>query len=338
MKTATLLLAFLGIALASPVLRAKFTDFMQKFGKTYANQEEFNLRFRYFQENLLRADELSKKNPQATFGVNKFSDLSQEEFATKYLMPNAEFKNNYVAPPAKDFTKKADALGVNCNPNPTNYDWNSCGVVTPIYNQGQCGSTWAFGAVMAIESYFALAGNPLTQLSTEQILDCDTHGEDYGCEGGFPVGAYSYVQSAGLEPLSDYPYTAEGGEVGNCSFEASKAVVNVTKWTTLSGETEIYQQLSTQSSKGGGPVSACIDASTWQSYTGGVLSFCGTNVQVDHCVEVTGYAKYGQAGAYWLLRNTWGTDWGVSGYLYLAIGQNLCDIGNYATIVSVAKI
>eukprot|EP01114_Cavostelium_apophysatum_P011126 TRINITY_DN2531_c0_g1_i1.p1 TRINITY_DN2531_c0_g1~~TRINITY_DN2531_c0_g1_i1.p1 ORF type:complete len:338 (-),score=55.87 TRINITY_DN2531_c0_g1_i1:22-1035(-) len=337
MKTATLLLAFLGIALASPVLRAKFTDFMQKFGKTYANQEEFNLRFRYFQENLLRADELSKKNPQATFGVNKFSDLSQEEFATKYLMPNAEFKNNYVAPPAKDFTKKADALGVNCNPNPTNYDWNSCGVVTPIYNQGQCGSTWAFGAVMAIESYYALAGNPLTQLSTEQIVDCDTHGEDQGCYGGYPTAAYSYVQSAGLEPLSDYPYTAEGGEVGNCSYEASKAIVNVTSYASITGETGIYQQLSTPSSQGGGPVCACIDASdAWQSYTGGVLTHCGTNM--DHCIEVTGYANYGQSGAYWILRNTWGTDWGESGYLYLAIGQNLCEIGNYANIVSVSKI
>jgi len=168
----------------------------------------------------------------------------------------------------------------------------------------------------------------LTQLSMEQIVDCDTSGQDQGCNGGFPSGAYSYVQSAGgIDSYQSYPYTAEGGQSGQCQFAASSVVTNVANSQSISGETGMYQQLSTA-----GPLSVCVDASSWQNYQGGVLTQCTNNV--DHCVQATGYNSYGQSGAYWNVRNSWGGDWGEQGYIWIAIGQDLCSIGDYVTVVS----
>jgi len=335
MRSSIIVLCFAACAFASLIdldvaLRRQFVEFQQTYSKSYGSQDEFEHRFRIFKDNAAKAKVLSKQNPRATFGVNKFSDLSSEEFAAQYLMPTVDFKNNYVAPPAKDFSKTQAANVKGCNPDPTNYDWVSCGVTTPIYNQGACGSCWAFSATETIESYFALAGNTLTEMAMEQIVDCDTAGQDEGCNGGFPTGAYSYVQSAGgIETLADYPYTAEGGESGSCNFQSGDVVATVTNVVTINGETGLYSQTSSAS---GGPVSVCVDASSWQTYTSGVLTSCGDDV--DHCVQLTGYANYGESGAYWVVRNSWGESWGEQGFIWIAIGQDLCSIGDYATVVS----
>jgi len=332
MKFIIVLVAVLAIALATSDadLRKQFNTFKIKHSKSYATPTENEHRFRIFKDNIAKSARLNKLNPRATFGVNKFSDLSESEFNTQYLMNfDAE---SYVAPAAKTtFEGKPNARG--CNPDPTNYNWNSCGVVTPIYNQGQCGSCWAFSATETIESYWALAGNSLTQLSMEQIVSCDTSGQDQGCNGGFPSGAYQYVENAGgIEAYTDYPYSAESGEAGSCNFQSSDVVCTVTGYTSINGETGLYQQTSSSS---GGPVSVCVDASSWQNYNGGVLSQCGNSV--DHCVQLVGYANYGQSGAYWIVRNSWGESWGENGDIYIAIGEDLCSIGDYATVVTVGS-
>jgi len=327
-----ILLAIVALALATSDAdyRKQFADFKLKHNKSYPSPTENEHRFRIFKDNMIKSAKLNQLNPRATFGANKFSDLSESEFNTQYLM-NFD-TSSYVAPPKKtDFTGKAHARG--CNPDPTNYDWDSCGVVTPIYNQGQCGSCWAFSATETIESYWALAGNTLTQLSMEQIVSCDTSGQDQGCNGGFPSGAYQYVENAGgIEAYSDYPYSAEGGESGSCNFQSSDVVCTVTGYNSIDGETGLYQQTSSSS---GGPVSVCVDASSWQNYNGGVLSSCGTSV--DHCVQLVGYSGYGSSGAYWIVRNSWGNTWGENGFIWIEIGQDLCAIGDYATVVSVGS-
>jgi C1A family cysteine protease len=316
-------------ATGSSSLEAKklFADFKKQYHKLYTPREE-QRRFSIFQENLRKAAENQAKNPKARFGVNKFSDLSTEEFAQKYLMPNFD-KSKFPKLPAKNFSAPARPNARGCSPDPTTYDWDSCGVCTPVYNQGQCGSCWAFSATETIESYFALDGGQLTQLSMQQIVDCDTGGQDQGCNGGFPSSAYQYVQSAGgLDPLSDYPYTAEDG---TCAFNAQEVVATVTNSQSISGESGLYSQTSSSS---GGPVSVCVDASSWSSYNGGVLTSCGNNV--DHCVQLVGYNGYNSDGAYWVVRNSWGTDWGENGFIWIQIGQDLCSIGDYATIVTAA--
>jgi C1A family cysteine protease len=307
--------------------REEFAKFQKKYNKVYA-ASEIAYRFQVFQDNMKRADELNIKNPRARFGATKFSDLTPQEFANFYLMPNVNFSRDYKAPPLKtDFT--SDPLNaVGANPDPNNWDWGEAGVVTPVYNQGQCGSCWAFSATETIESYFAVGGGQLTQLSMEQIVDCDT--SDNGCNGGMPSSAYNYVQSAGgIDSYSSYPYTAESGQAGSCQFNQQNVVTNVAGQNSISGETGMYQQMSSSS---GGPCSVCVDASSWQNYQGGVLTSCTNNV--DHCVQATGYYNYGQSGAYWNVRNSWGTDWGESGYIWVAIGSDLCSIGDYVTVVS----
>jgi len=323
-----LLCVIIGLAASVSVRDAKreFQKFQKKYNRAYG-PSEIAERFQIFQQNLARYEELSKKNPMARFGVNKFSDLSPAEFSKYYLMKK-NFTRDYKAAPVKtDFTMKATGYA----PNPTNWDWFTQGVCTPIYNQGQCGSCWAFSATETIESYHAILSGNLQGLSMEQIVDCDTAGEDQGCEGGFPTGAYQYVESAGgIDSYSSYPYTAGEGQAGQCQFNQANVVTNVASYNTISGETGLYQQASTA-----GPVSVCVDASSWSGYSGGILSSCGTDV--DHCVQLTGYSGYNNDGSYWIVRNSWGTDWGENGFIWIAIGQDLCAIGDYATIVADTK-
>jgi len=327
---AIIILCLVAVALAvnqDALLRSKFAQFQQKYNRAYPHQDEFEHRFRIFKDNMMKAELLQKQNPNAQFGMTKFSDLSADEFSAKYLM-DVDF-SKYVRPPTKDFSKPGVNNVQGCSPDPTTYNWFSCGACTPIYNQGQCGSCWAFSATETIESYFFLGGNTLTQLSMEQIVDCDTAGQDQGCGGGFPTGAYEYVESAGgLDPYSDYPYTAEGGESGSCNFNSGEVVATVSSYSSINGESGIYSQMSSAS---GGPVSVCVDASSWQNYQGGVLSQCGNDV--DHCVQAVGYNNYGENGAYWIVRNSWGADWGEAGFIWIEIGQDLCSIGDYATVV-----
>jgi cathepsin F/cysteine peptidase B len=333
MKAVILLALAIAVSASSVVeLREKFLAFQQQYNRAYKTQDEFEHRFAIFQENLKKAEKLQAMNPLARFGVTQFSDLSEDEFAERYLMKNLDL-STYVRPPVKtDFSPKPNPR-FSCNPDPTNFDWNSCNVITPVYNQGQCGSCWAFSATETIESYYAIAGYPLTGLSMEQIVSCDTNGNDQGCNGGFPTGAYQYVEEAGgLDSYADYPYSAGEGEAGSCNFNAAEAVATVTSYQSIDGETGLYQQTSSSS---GGPVSVCVDASSWSSYQGGILTSCGNSV--DHCVQLTGYANYGQSNAYWIVRNSWDVTWGENGYIWIAIGQDLCSIGDYATVVVATK-
>jgi len=332
MKVLLLLAAILCVALAAKwddhETKRLWMNYKTQYGKSYATPKEEQLRYSVFKDSIVRAKKSQALNPNARFGVTKFSDLTPEEFSRMYKLPN--FKPFVQNLQPKNFSAPQKAHHPNfrgCQPDPTNYDWNNCGVITSVYNQGQCGSCWAFSATETIESYFALDGGSLTSLSMQQIVDCDT--SDGGCNGGEPDTAYQYVQQAGgLDPLSDYPYTGEGG---TCQFNQGEVVATVTNYNQISGEDGLYQQ---SSSSSGGPVSVCVDASSWQDYSGGVLTTCTSNI--DHCVQLTGYASYGQSGAYWIVRNSWGTDWGQAGYIWIAIGQDLCAIGDSASVVTAA--
>jgi cysteine peptidase B len=296
---------------------------MKKYQKNYG-AEELPRRFQIFQENIRRAAEYqAREKPYgARFGVTQFMDLTPEEFSSMYKMPNITTKMPYKRGPIKTEFKKSKGY----EPDPKNWDWFTQGVCTPVYNQGQCGSCWAFSATETIESYNVIsAGQKLVGLSMEQIVDCDT--TCYGCGGGWPYLAYGYVEGAGgIDTYTSYPYTAGEGESGTCNFNKANVAAQVAGYKSLSeGETYLYQQASTT-----GPVSVCVDASTWQYYTGGILTSCTTSV--DHCVQLTGYQNYGQDGAYWIVRNSWAASWGENGFIWIEIGQDLCLIGDYATV------
>jgi len=295
---------------AAPVHDA-FGRFMEKYEKTYDTIEEYAKRLQIFTNNMERVSIMNAEhvliNGEAVFGVTKFSDLSPKEFKTYYL--------GYVPSNA---TKTYVDVKVD-GPVANDIDWVSKGAVTPVKDQGRCGSCWAFSATAAIESYAQLAGKGLKVLSAQQINSCDKR--DGGCNGGNTETAYEYVKGAGgIETNADYPYTSGGGSTGSCHFDRSKIAITITGYHSVSrGESALKNALNE------GPASVCLAASSWQSYRGGILSRCDN--QVDHCVQTTGYS----GDSYWRIRNSWGTGWGESGFIRLAQGKDLCKVSDDTT-------
>jgi len=330
MRTAILAVLLFGAVLS--VTQDDFISFVNTYGKRYNSKQEFDYRYKVFVTNAAKAQELTQLNGgSAQFGVTQFSDLTADEFRRQYL--NAAVGNttewDLIKPEMKtEFpTMDYSSIGIP-QVDPTNFNWKDHGVVTGVYNQAQCGSCWAFSATETIESYYALAGNRLTSLSPEQITECDT--TSYGCNGGWTIRAYQYVESAGgLDSWAEYPYTSGDGVTGPCR-NIRRYVAKVNSYRQLAGENGIHAQASSA-----GPVSVCVDASSWQFYQNGVLTNCGQNI--DHCVQLTGYANYGRAGSHWIVRNSWGAGWGEGGYILIATGRNLCAIGNMATVVSAGR-
>jgi len=272
--TIIVLLALLAFASAIN-LRGEWDKYRSKFGRVYASSDEESNRFKIFRQNYRKAQKMNAVDPHATFGVTRFSDLTSEEFKALYLMNVT--RPNVAAPIAK----------ISAVPKlPATFDWSSKGAITPVKDQGQCGSCWDFSATETIESVCYLAGYPLATLSEQQILDCDS--ADYGCNGGWPYNAYAYVISAGgIESESDYPYTAQDG---TCHFNSGDIECKVDSWKyVMKNQDETAMQNFVYSNS---PVSVCVDAELWQTYSSGVIttkSNCGNNI--DHCVQVTGWTQ-----------------------------------------------
>jgi len=321
MKVLVLVLFAASLVAAIPKddgLRNKFIAFQHKYGKIYSH-DEFGVRFRAFEQNLQIVEKLNAEAGSITYGITKFMDLTPAEFKAKYLMKKP------VDTSAIRATKPFTPINLSKATIPASFDWRNQGnYITPVYNQGQCGSCWAFSITENIESMWAIAGNTLTQLSMQQVVSCDT--SDGGCGGGDPPTAYAYVESAGgLEPYSDYPYT---GENGYCQFNAADVLAKISGWNYATQSQDESQMAAFLVATG--PLSVCVDAETWQYYTGGVVmaGSCGTSL--DHCVMAVGYST-SSSTPYWIVRNSWGTDWGLNGYIYIEQGQNTCGIAQEAT-------
>jgi len=171
----------------------------------------------------------------------------------------------------------------------------------------------------------------MTVLSEQQIVDCDQGRGDEGCSGGDTVTAYQYVMAAGgLETESAYPYL---GVDSTCRFNRGSVAAVIKNWgyvTQNKNETQMQVSLVAQ-----GPLSICVDAETWQFYMGGVITeFCANSL--DHCVMITGFGNAngwdGVSYPVWNIRNSWGEDWGYSGYLYVERGSDLCGVADEVTL------
>jgi C1A family cysteine protease len=285
-------------------------SFKKEYRKDYDVAEEPK-RFKIFVENLKIIDERNAaETGSAKHGITQFTDLAQDEFRQRYLgaIPGKRESGkvlNYVAPSTA-----------------TAQDWTGI-YTTPVKNQGYCGSCWAFSATEQLESdAWRVLGTEYI-LSPEQVTQC-TAGA-FGCGGGWTETAYAYIKNeGGIETDSDYPYTSYYGKTGTCSAVKSMEVVGLTGFTTITGETNMANYVLAT-----GPLSVCLDANNWNSYTGGIMSTCGQ--QVDHCVQAVGVDT--STNGYWKVRNSWGTSWGESGYIRLAYGKNTCDITNDPTYV-----
>jgi C1A family cysteine protease len=295
------------------LLQSQFTEFVQKYNKVYG-QEEFGQRYTAFKDNLNRIDALNANQKTATFGINEFADLTPAEFSKMYK----GYKKSNVAVPTGVFAPTVPIAP------PTSWDWRTQGVVTAVKNQEQCGSCWAFSATEGVESAWKMAGHTLDILSPQQIVDCDT--SDAGCDGGDLPTAFAYVHKEGLETEKAYPYK---GVDETCKYKAADVDARISgfQYATTSRNEPAMQT----ASYAHGPLSICVDAETWQTYTGGIItSNCGQSL--DHCVQIVGWATSNNVD-YWIIRNSWGTDWGISGYLYVARNKNLCGVADEATYV-----
>jgi len=309
----------------------EFQSFVVRFGKSYKSVEEFASRYSVFLANQKRVAYLNRDG-RNVFGVTKFSDLTPEEFKATYL----GFKPTLPLPKAP--VAMRNYHGKNAT---GSIDWRTKGAITAVKDQQQCGSCWAFSATEQIESNWFLAGNDLIELSPQQIVSCDT--TDDGCGGGWTYNAYAYVQSAGgLDLDSAYPYTSGTGDSGTCDNP-----LPATPAATISGfgyaippcqDTCTNQDENAMATYmlNNAPLSVCVDAESWQFYTSGILSSdCPSDYSdLDHCVQAIGYDATGSQ-PYWLVRNSWNTNWGENGLIRILMGSNLCGIGDVATYVEI---
>jgi C1A family cysteine protease len=313
------------------LLKHEFENFKTKFTVAYGTPEEEAYRFQIFKSTIERVASMNKEHNTNVFGVTKFADLTEEEFRLRYL---TGLPKKLDAPVHVPKSLRTDS----------SFDWRSKNVVTPVKDQGYCGSCWAHSAVETVESAWALAGNTLTEFSVQQVNSCDT--DDYGCSGGWPSTAYEYIESAGgLATAASYPYTDSSGTTSACqAFTVAGGQVSGWSYATTEcrfgscsnqDETTLISNLLEEQ-----PISIVVDASKWSYYSGsGVFptTACSSaHSSLDHAVQLVGVEGYGSSSGYYIVRNSWGTSWGVDGYIYLSIGANPCGIADVATMVTVA--
>jgi len=319
-----LILATLTVALRSRSINEQhFKQWMAKHNKYYDTQEEYERRLQNFGETtkrVVKQNAHSKAiNSTATFAVNKFSDLTLSEFSALLGMKGWK-------------AESAPAGVVASNPDtapPSSWDWRDKHGITGQKNEEQCGSCWAMTVVMAIESAYMIHKHKIHQapLSTQQIIDCDT--SDDGCNGGNPPTAYAYVvQAGGLETNADYPYLGQDGTACLANKTLEQDPITGFQYAIPQGTTDEVKMANFLATNQ--PISTAVDASSWSTYSGGILmaSQCGTNI--DHGVQIVGYKGLDKTG-YWIIRNMWGSDWGENGFIRLQFGMNTCGLTSLPT-------
>lgn len=254
-----------------------FQDFIVNFNKNYSSDKEKQYRFKIFKKNLKTIEKLQTyEQGTGEYGVTMFADLTSEEFKKQYLglQPDLYAENQVPIP-------QAEIPDIEL---PVEFDWRHYNAVTPVKNQGQCGSCWAFSVTGNVEGLYAIKHGKLLSLSEQELVDCDTL--DEACNGGLPDNAYRAIENlGGLELESDYPYI---GRDEKCYFNRQKIKVEVVSAVNItSNETKMAQWLVEK-----GPISIGINANAMQFYMGGIshpYKFLCNPSNLDHGVLIVGY-------------------------------------------------
>jgi len=308
--------AFIGAQAELP-LTMPFSDWAAHFGKTYNGDEQAS-RQAIYEANLAVIKDVNSQNLSYWLGVNALSDLTADE---RKAMLGYQARD-WGAPSLGEHRYNGEALA-------DSIDWRQKGAVTPVKNQGQCGSCWAFSTVAGIEGAWQIHNGQLVSLSEQQLVDCDK--QDNGCKGGLMEQGFTYAQGAAMCTESSYSYTGSDGSCRASSCTTGVPRGGVTGYTKVSGgESGLMSALQRN------PVSVAIEAdqSAFSQYRGGVLT-SGCGQQLDHGVTVVGYGTDG-GNAYWLIKNSWGTSFGENGYIRVGRSGNQCGVTNDASYPTVS--
>lgn len=299
-----------------------FSKFQIKYNRRYHTSMERQMRLRIFKQNLEMIRQLNENEMgSAKYGITEFADLTSTEYKQRTGLWQRD-------PLKAASTPKADIPDVEL---PKEFDWRSKGAITPVKNQGNCGSCWAFSVTGNIEGLHAAKTGVLQEYSEQELLDCDT--ADSACNGGLPDNAFDAIEKiGGLELESEYPYH---GRKEQCHFNKTKVHVKVKGHVDLpKDETAMAQWLISN-----GPISIGINANAMQFYRGGVShpwKLLCSKKNLDHGVLIVGYGvseypSFNKTLPYWIIKNSWGSKWGEQGYYRVYRGDNTCGVTEMAS-------
>lgn len=298
-----------------PILE-RFHNWAYEFRIEFETESHFYETFAKWADNDEFISIVNKENRGYTLAHNQFSGMDQEDWS-RFLENQVDYYDNFELSEQQENVLNTTAL-------PASIDWTTLGAVTPVKDQGQCGSCWTFSTTGALEGAFFIKYNKLVSFSEEQLVDCDNlknGGKDHGCNGGLMDNAFSWInKNGGLCTEDSYPYVSGNGPTGQACQ----------KTCTLVSGSKIQKYIDVQNNNDNammsalvvGPVSVAIEADQreFQLYKSGVFTApCGTSL--DHGVLVVGYGTDQSSGLdFYKVKNSWGTSWGENGYIRLGRG------------------
>ncbi|KAL9244472.1 hypothetical protein vseg_018247 [Gypsophila vaccaria] len=288
-------------------MEVRFERWMIKYNKQYNDTDELKERFVIYKSNVQFIVYINSQNLSFKLTDKRFADVTNEEFKVKFV-------GRLIRRVSSD---SPCVFNNRCNALPSAVDWRKQGAVTPVKYQKLCGSCWAFSAVAAVEGLHKIKTGKLVSLFEQELVDCD-HDGNYGCNGGEMELAFKYIKKKGIVSEKDYPYTGTNGKCDKSKLRHHPVHISGYKKVRKNDEKSLQAVVANQ------PVSVGIEASyEFQLYGQGIFDgVCGT--ELDHGVSVIGYGEH-KDDNYWIVKNSWGTDWGEGGYIRMRRGVKTKD-------------
>jgi len=279
-----------------------FEDFVNKYQKDYVSAEETAYRFGIFKQNYLKIEEFNA-NPYKTCSVaiNEMADLTDEEYEEKYLSKRPKKHNEPLTGPIPP-------------PDPSVVvNWEESGNVTKIKDQGNCGSCWTFASISVVESLISIKTHKSPErYSEQQLVDCCRTALSQGCDGGEEDDAFHYMMTKGITLESNYPYAARDQYCEDTKWPARVKIsgyANITAGDNAEMEKVIKNQTIA--------VGVAAGHFVFRFYHDGVVTEGCDGDHISHAVTVVG-AGIENNIPYWYVRNSWGKNWGLNGYMKIA--------------------